>query len=158
MSVYFFDSSALVKRYISEVGSAWVQSLTDPAAANTIFIAQITGAEVVAAIGRRLGNISAADAASAIANFRYDFANQYDPLEITDLLIAQAMDLAETHRLRGYDSVQLAAALEINRRSLSTGISVLGVPPLVLVSADDELNQAASAEGLPIEDPRNNPP
>jgi predicted nucleic acid-binding protein len=158
VSVYFFDSSALVKRYISEVGSAWVQSITDPAAASTIFIAQITGAEVVAAISRRVGNISATDAANAIAAFRYDFANQYDPLEITDILIAQAMDLAETYRLRGYDSVQLAAAVEINRRSLTTGISVLGGHPLVLVSADDELNHAANAEGLPIEDPRNHPP
>lgn len=157
MSVYFFDSSALVKRYISEVGSDWVQSLTDPAAANTIFIAQITGAEVVAAISRRLANISAADAANAIAAFRYDFANQYDPLEITDILIAQAMDLAESHRLRGYDAVQLAAALEINRRSLATGITVLGGHTLVLVSSDDELNQAAITERLPVEDPRIHP-
>jgi uncharacterized protein len=31
MAVYFLDTSALVKRYISEAGSAWVFNLFDPA-------------------------------------------------------------------------------------------------------------------------------
>jgi hypothetical protein len=31
MANYFYDSSGLVKRYASEVGTAWVQSVTDPA-------------------------------------------------------------------------------------------------------------------------------
>lgn len=32
MADYFFDSSALVKRYVREVGSDWVGQLTDPPA------------------------------------------------------------------------------------------------------------------------------
>ena len=32
MSVYFLDSSALVKRYVEESGSAWIQMLTEPKA------------------------------------------------------------------------------------------------------------------------------
>lgn len=31
MADYFFDSSALVKRYVRESGSGWVTSLFDPA-------------------------------------------------------------------------------------------------------------------------------
>ena len=31
MTIYFVDSSALVKRYISEIGSGWVLNLFDPA-------------------------------------------------------------------------------------------------------------------------------
>ncbi len=31
MSFFFLDTSAVVKRYIQEHGSAWVQSLTNPA-------------------------------------------------------------------------------------------------------------------------------
>jgi len=50
MAVYFVDSSALVKRYISEIGSTWVLSLFDPALDNDILIAAITGVEIVAAI------------------------------------------------------------------------------------------------------------
>ena len=30
MSVYFADISALARRYVSEVGSAWLQSILDP--------------------------------------------------------------------------------------------------------------------------------
>lgn len=39
MAVYFLDSSALVKRYITEAGSAWVLRLFDPALNNEVFIA-----------------------------------------------------------------------------------------------------------------------
>jgi uncharacterized protein len=42
MAVYFLDSSALMKRYISEIGSAWVVNLFDPALNNEVLIAAIT--------------------------------------------------------------------------------------------------------------------
>ena len=50
MAVYFFDSSALIKRYINETGTAWVQSLTDAASGHEIYIARVTTVEVVAAV------------------------------------------------------------------------------------------------------------
>ena len=50
MSLYFFDSSALAKRYLSEVGSAWIDRLTDPASGEVIVVAEITRVEVAAAI------------------------------------------------------------------------------------------------------------
>ncbi len=34
MSAYFFDSSALVKSYATETGTAWVTVLLDPATLN----------------------------------------------------------------------------------------------------------------------------
>src|SRR5262245_10921885 len=58
------------------------------------------------------------------------------------------MTLAETHSLRGYDAVQLATALEIHVGGLT-----LGLPALTLISADEELNIAAQAEGLIVEEP-----
>ena len=30
MSVFYLDTSVLVKRYFPEIGSVWIQSLTDP--------------------------------------------------------------------------------------------------------------------------------
>ena len=30
MTDYFLDASALVKRYVDELGSTWVRSITDP--------------------------------------------------------------------------------------------------------------------------------
>jgi hypothetical protein len=62
--MYYFDSSALVKRYAQEAGSAWIANLTDPPSANSIFIALVTGAEMVVAVTRkvRIGAIAPQDA------------------------------------------------------------------------------------------------
>ena len=157
MSIYFFDTSALVKRYALEDGRKWVQGLTDPAASNRIYVVRITGAEVIAAIKQNLlmGHTNSADAAQGIADFRFDFANQYQVIEITDTVVARAMSLIESHKLRGYDGVQLAAALELNDAILSTGLSAAGASPLTLASADGDINLAAPAEGLKVENPQN---
>jgi len=71
MGAYYCDSSALVKRYANKTGSFWVRSLTDPQAGNDIFIAPITGIEVVATIARktRMSEISEHDATTAIHTF-----------------------------------------------------------------------------------------
>jgi predicted nucleic acid-binding protein len=52
--VYFFDSSALVKRFARETGTAWVINLFKPASGNRIYIARITYVEVISAIVRRV--------------------------------------------------------------------------------------------------------
>lgn len=36
MTAYFLDSSALVKRYVAEMGTVWVRAITAPSAAHTI--------------------------------------------------------------------------------------------------------------------------
>lgn len=57
MPLYFFDSSATVKRYSIEVGSEWVFGVLRPSAGHTVFVAHMTGAETVAALARkRKGN------------------------------------------------------------------------------------------------------
>jgi hypothetical protein len=42
MAHYFFDTSALVKRHVIEVGSPWVKSLVRAKAAHTLYIARIS--------------------------------------------------------------------------------------------------------------------
>ena len=150
MAVYFFDSSAIVKRYVEETGTDWVVGVTNPEEGESIYVARITGAEVVSAIARRGrgGDISEDDVTRAIADFRHDFMHAYHVLEITPALITRAMSLAETHALRGYDAVQLAAVLEVNDRCLE-----LEIPAPTLVSADEALNEATGLEGLTVEDP-----
>src|SRR5262249_62360359 len=66
VAVYFLDSSALVKRYAQETGSAWIGLLTDQQAGHPFYLARITAVEVVAAVARRQrgGAFSAADAAA----------------------------------------------------------------------------------------------
>ena len=53
MSLYFFDTSALVKRYTPEKGTFWVRNITAPTAQNDIIIAQITPVELMSAIARQ---------------------------------------------------------------------------------------------------------
>lgn len=154
MAACFFDSSALVKRYAREIGSAWVIGITGPATGNSIHIVRVTGVEVISAITRqqRGGHIPVADATNAILDFRHDFSSEYQITEVTGDLVHHAMALAEAYGLRGYDAVQLAAALKVNAYSL-----VQGAPAVTLVSADAALNAAAIAEGLTVDNPNWHP-
>lgn len=150
MAVYFFDSSAIVKRYLNETGTNWVQSITDPRAGNLIYISAITSVEVIAAITRRVksGSIASNDAALAISEFRNHLFNEYFEIEMKHTVISRAMLMAEYHALRGYDAVQLAAALEVNANLLS-----LSMPAVTMVSSDNDLNTAAASEGLTVDNP-----
>ena len=150
MAIYFVDSSALVKRYVSEAGSTWILELFDPALDNEIFVAAITGVEIIAAIIRRSlgGSISATDATLVCNQFRSDFQADYQIVEIIEEIINSAMSLAEARGLRGYDAVQLAAGCAVNALCITSGM-----PPVIFVSADNELNVAAASKGLSVENP-----
>jgi uncharacterized protein len=154
VTAYFFDSSAIAKRYLHETGTSWVGSVTDLASGSQVYLARITLVEVISAITRKARGIglSATGAAKAIADFRRDFAAEYLVVEITPSLVERAADLAEIHTLRGYDSVQLSAALEINSNRIA-----LGFTAITLISADIPLNVVAAAEGLAVDDPNSHP-
>jgi predicted nucleic acid-binding protein len=154
MAALIFDASGIVKRYLTEIGSGWVQGLTDPAAAHEVFLTRLTRVEIVAAIARRArgGPVPPAAAPALLAQFRHDAAHQYTILEITPAVLAEAERLAETHGLRAYDAVQLAAAADLHRERLANGLS-----RPTLLSADQELNAAAAAEGTDVDDPTAHP-
>jgi uncharacterized protein len=154
VTILFVETSALAKRYIGETGSVWMRSLLDPLTGAAVYTARVTAVELIAAITRRErgGTLSATDAAAARRAFRVHLAVEYRVIEVTESLIQRAMDLAETHGLRGYDAVQLAGALELGTRSVARGL-----PLSHLVSADRELNTAAVAEGLTVDDPGAHP-
>ena len=151
MSVFFCDSSAIVKRYVAETGSAWLTAITNPKV-NRVYISRITFVEVISAITRRErgGHLSSADADAARLTFEGDYLNEFQKVEISESLIAEAVKLAKKHALRGYDAVQLAAALETESERVA-----MGLPSSTLLSADNELNTAAIAEGLTVDDPNN---
>lgn len=154
MAVYFLDSSALVKRYIRETGSAWVLELFNPALNNEIFIAAIAKVEIVAAIARRSrnGSISAGDTIAISDQLRKDSRQDYQVIEITESIINSGMALAEIYGLRGYDAIQLAAGRAVNTLCLASGL-----PCITFVSADNELNIAVISEGLLMENPNHYP-
>ena len=154
MADYFFDTSALVKRHVDEAGSPWVKSLVRAKAGHRLYIARITAVEVTSAITRRqyAGDLSPAQAGAILGHFRRHLAERYSIIVLTPALFADAMLKARKRRLRAYDAVQLAAALEIRQQRHEAGFG-----PMVLVSADRDLNAAAQAEGLLVEDPNSHP-
>jgi predicted nucleic acid-binding protein len=87
-----------------------------------------------------------------LGHFRRHLAQRYHVIELTPALFDDAMRAARKHRLRAYDSVQLAVALDLDRRQQDAGLG-----PVTLVSADQALNDAALAEGLAVDDPRSHP-
>jgi uncharacterized protein len=154
MAAYFFDSSALIKRHVRETGSTWVRSLVRPRAAHTIHLAGITPVEVFSAITRRQrgGTLTPAQAGAILGHFQRHLGRRYLVSDLTPILLSEAMRLARRHGLRAYDAVQLASALDVGRDYQTSGLG-----PATLVSADRELNAAAAAEGLPVEDPNSHP-
>lgn len=150
MSTLFVDSSALVKRYLTETGSAWITALLDPAAGHTIIVATITQVESAAAVAarHRSGAITEAERDALVDLLALHFDIEYQQIAIEATVLGRAVALTQTHRLRGYDAVQLGAALVVHARYVEAGL-----PGLILIAADDAVNTAAHAEGLVAENP-----
>ena len=89
MDVYFLDSSAIIKRYVSETGSVFVENLTNLKSGNLILLARITQDEVASAFYRRLkgGSLTQTDTDDALKLFQYDLGNNYFVIEIYIFLI-----------------------------------------------------------------------
>ena len=154
MPAYFFESSAFVKRFTPESGSKFVLGLLRPTARNRFYAARITEVEVCSAlVRRRIGKTLSNDQATkALRRLKRDFPLRFTHIAVSEDVVIEAMRLTETYGLRGYDAVQLSAAIKANSERVGRGLL-----PLILVSADAELNSAAQAEGLVIENPNNYP-
>lgn len=154
MSVFFIDSSALVKRYLTETGSTWISTLLDPAAGHTIIVATITQVESAAALAarQRSGAITQPERDALVDLLALHFDIEYQQIGIEEAVLGRAVALTQSHRLRGYDAVQLAAALVVNTQYVAAGL-----PGLTLISADEAMNAAASSESLVAENPNTYP-
>lgn len=154
MAAYFFESSALVKRFAKERGTTIVLRLLRPSSKNRYYASQLTEVEVCAALARRRKGktLSPQTVGKSQKRLARDFADRFTKILISTLIVSEAVRFADLYELRGYDALQLACVVDANRDRLKLGLSAL-----ILVSADDELNIAAQAEGLTIENPNNYP-
>jgi len=152
VNIYFLDSSALIKRYVVEIGSPWIKTLTDSQTGNSLLLVRITWVEVLSAFARRQreGGITAAEVAALIAKFRSEFNSRYRVIEVDLALVEKAGELIVQYLLRAYDAVQLAAALRV--QSVLTSIPET---QLIFVSADNRLLDIAQSAGLAIDNPNN---
>lgn len=134
----YFDTSALIKRFVTEKGSSLINSLlTRQGVAAT---AKIAYAEVHAGLARkrREGHLSQTHYALVCRQFESDWPG-YIQVELRDDILVLARDLIQRHPLRGFDAIHLASAL-----SLQTGLG----EEITFVVADERLLLAAQAEQL----------
>jgi predicted nucleic acid-binding protein len=121
---------------IEEDGSELAAQLwgsSHPAAAGVL--AYPEGRAALAAADRA-GRLTPAAYRDALAGFE-DVCAAALIVAVDDSLAKQAGDLAADHHLRGYDAVHLASALRLG-------------PDTVLVTWDEQLNQAATNRGLAV--------
>lgn len=136
--ILFCDTSALVKLYLVEAESDAVKALA--AEAESVAVCRIAWAEAYAALSRRAREVPA-DATligQAKRALSADWPH-YLVVEVTQNVVEQAGEFADTFALRGYDSVQLAAAYEAKQ------VSRL---PVSFACFDARLNKAARVLGM----------
>lgn len=133
----FLDSSALAKRYVQEPGSDRVEEILF--SASSLGISVICVAEIISALCRRRreSKLSRRQYLKAKQALFEDIADA-SVVNITDQVMARAVELLERWPLRSSDALHIASAAEWSGE--------------LFVSADDRQCAAAQAYGLRVEE------
>ena len=138
--ILFCDTSALLKLYITEPDGDLVKAkLTE---AEAVVVCRIAWAEAHAALSRRAREVP--EDAAVIEQVKQALATdwpRYVLMEINQALVERAGEYADAFALRGYDSVQLAAAFEASR---------IAQTPFCFACFDGRLNKAAKMLGMSV--------
>ena len=136
----FCDSSALIKLLITEPGSDRMHQASREAYA--LAVCRVTWAEAMAGIARRQRDDP--DDADLLEQARQELILNWQRcsiVEVSQKLVESAGRFADIFALRGYDSVQLAAAHELHE-SVDQ--------PLTFACFDRRLSQAAELLQLKV--------
>ena len=146
MSLYYLETSALVKLYAFEAGTDCLVGLTRQAG-HKFAILSLAQVEFRAAIRRqqRGARISGFEADELIESFRQHSEATFVVQPFTESLLDVALALIDGYPLKGYDAMQLAGYLMLR--------SVSGTEEPIFVCADKTLLSAARNEGCPVLDP-----
>lgn len=136
--ILYLDTSALIKRYVTESGADLVAQAI--AAAIVVGSSVICRAEMAAALAKavRVNALSADGASAALQVFRSEWPRLVR-VQASEAVIAQAEGLAWELGLRGYDAVHLASALRL-RDAMGEEVT--------FATFDPRLWQAAREKGL----------
>jgi hypothetical protein len=154
VALAYLDTSALVKRYLPEVGSAWVSHLCQQEA---VAISLVAIPELASALARRAreGTVSAEQSETLFRAFLRD-AQVFVLLEPNHAVAHQAATLLLSAppdiRLRTLDALHVASARLAFARARRRGV-VTGS----FITADRALLEAASWAGLPTLNPEDYP-
>ena len=112
--ILYLDTSSLVKLYVDEPGSADVQRLVEEAEIVATSVVAYPEARAALARRRRESSLTPASHRRARAALEADWP-RFLSLDVAEPLAKSAGDLAEHHRLRGFDALHLASYLRFAR-------------------------------------------
>ena len=152
MYYFYFDASALAKRYIEEIGSDKIDFLFANVPLARLKCLILGAVEVLWICVRKKndGRISAnqfVDSVAYLTSEVIDTQSDFKTISVPDSLVWDAIPLIETHSLNSVDAMVLSSALEVATDLRSTGDT------LVLAASDQRLLRAARAEGLQVFNP-----
>ena len=140
----YFDTSALIKRFVEESGSKRVEAILD--GEPLLATSKVAYAEVHAGLARKLREKAFSAAAHRRTSRAFDDDwRAYVRVDLADPLLLIVRDLVRRHPLRGFDAIHLASAIRLQEQ--------LG-EEIRLVASDDRLLTAAGEEGLQTLDVR----
>jgi predicted nucleic acid-binding protein len=146
LSLYFLDTSALVKLYVREPGSDRLLALVSEQAQHRFAILTISAVEMRSAIRRRQreGDIDAATAAEILESVTSHMQTRFIRQPINEMVIDSAMEMIDRYELRAYDAVQLGGCLTLG---------AIASEAYVFVCSDHRLLEAARSEQLRVYNP-----
>ncbi len=132
----YLDTSSLVKLYVEEDGSRLVREFVERSEFVATSVVAYAEARAALARQRREGGLTAAGYNRAKSDFELDWP-RYLTIAVSEAVYRSAGDLAEKHRLRGFDSLHLASYLSLCRE---------GERQIAFSASDEALNRAARKE------------
>ncbi|HEV2460036.1 MAG TPA: type II toxin-antitoxin system VapC family toxin [Ktedonobacterales bacterium] len=163
-AAYSLDTSALFARYVVRApGRTRVEGICAPGTQNVIFLAEVTAAELAAALHQlwRGGVLRQKTVETALRLFWGHFdVGDYNVIPVTSALVRRAATLCESQPLRGYDSVQLACAVSARgtlRASAPASPATGALVDPIFVSEVNRLLAAAQAESFVVDSPLSHP-
>ena len=146
MAFYYLETSPIVKLYVREPGTDRLLRLVDFTEPHQFALLSIAQLELRSALRRRerAGDLDGRVAAEVLERFDLHLGTIFVRQGVSDAVLDLACTVIDRYLLRGYDALQLAGCLALKRAAPLTP---------VFVCADQQLLQAAEAEGLVWLDP-----
>ncbi len=156
MHYFYWDASALAKRYAPEIGTALVNALFFKVSRMRMLCLSVGTGEVISVLVRKknAGLIPEAPFAQALIDFRAEVISSTDfrLVAVDDSLIFASHSLIERHSLNATDALVLRSALDL------ATIQRQNSDDVVLLAADRRLLSTARAEGLQALNPETDTP
>jgi len=154
MTVFYLDTSAIVKRYRTEKGTEFIDRLfkeieTSEHRLATSFLSVL---EFVSALRRlvKAKEISQEIFADSLARFVADIERYFAMSPVDDTTISKSIFLIIKHAVKTADSIHLVSAIELRE------VLRKSEERLIFVGDDEELCTAALNESIDVINPREN--